>query len=305
MDPTLRAILLDWNWDPLILVGLAVTAGLYYIGYRRGALARTEGSQGQHPRLQWRAGHAWLFYGGLGTIFIALISPLDPLGLTLFTAHMLQHILLMMFAPPLLLLGMPVGPILHTIPRDTRRTIVRTLATRRLRRVTDWLTSPVGAAVIFNIILWGWHIPTVYDAALEHPGLHVLEHITMMVAGVLFWWPVVEPLPVWKRSQGLRRIAYPVVASIPGGALGVWISQVGTTPLYTFYMHTPRFWGISPTDDQQMGGSLMLALDEMVVFAAAALLFFRFLAEIERRQERVEALAARRVDGEPATPAEL
>ena len=301
--------MVSWSngiWDPLLLVGLAVTAGLYYAGYRRAALLRSPEGGALNPQLQWRAGHAWLFYSGVGTIFVALISPLDPLGLQLFTAHMLQHIMLMMVAPPLLLLGLPLAPILHTAPRDTRRTVIHVLATKHgLRRVAGWLTSPVGAAIVFNVMLWGWHIPGVYDAALAHPGLHVLEHLSMIGAGIVFWWPIVEPLPVWKRSQGLWRIAYPVVASIPGGALGVWISQVGATPLYTFYLQAPRFWGISPTDDQQMGGALMLAIDEMMVFAAAALLFFHFLAEIERRQERAEALEARRADGEPMTPAGL
>ncbi len=301
MDGTLRAILLSWNWDPLILVGLLVTGLLYSWAYWL-SLRQPR----RHARVYWAPRHAALFYGGLATIFVALISPIDPLGELVFWGHMTQHILLIMIAPPLLLLGVPLGPALHVIPISTRRPLVRYLAgSGPLRRIARLLTSPLGAFVIFNVTLWTWHIPSVYDAALRHAPLHALEHLSMLVAGVLFWWPIVEPVPVWKPGQGFWRVAYPVLASIPTGIMGVWITEAGSTPLYPFYAAMPRLWGVSVTDDQQLGGTIMLTTDEFIVFVACAVLFFRFMAEAERRQTLAETLAAHRPEVAGETPTDL
>ncbi|GAC1434564.1 MAG: cytochrome c oxidase assembly protein [Chloroflexota bacterium] len=295
MDATLRDILSTWNLDPLLIVGIAVPALLYGAGFRQ-----ARHTMGRHPRVRWQTRHAWLFYGGLGTIALALVSPIDPLGLRVFWGHMLQHILLIMVAPPLLLLGLPLGPVLHAVPPEFRRPLVRSLAANRpLRGVSAWLIRPGGAFVIFNVVLWAWHIPAVYDGALTHPALHVLEHLTMLGIGVLFWWPIVEPTRVWTLASGLMRVAYPVVASIPGGFLGVWISEPGATPLYAYYLHTSHPWGLSPGDDQQIGGALMLWVDEAIVFVAGAFLFFRYMAAVERRQALDETLQARRAAGDP------
>jgi cytochrome c oxidase assembly factor CtaG len=296
VDPTLRDILLAWTWDPLILVGLAVIAAVYGIGFWHAVH-----EPARHPRVRWRGRHAWLFYGGLGVIFLALISSIDALGARVFWGHMVQHILLLTVAPPLLLLGTPLGPVLHAVPRNTRRSLVHALAANgRLRHTAGWLTRPMGAFVVFNVVLWVWHVPTLYDAALTHSALHAMEHLTMLGAGILFWWPIVEPAPVWKPSQGLWRVAYPVLAAIPGGILGVWLSEAGASPLYTYYLHTSQLFGFSATEDQQLGGALMLGVDEPIVFAACAVLFFRYLAEVERRQSLAEMLAARGADADGA-----
>ena len=227
--------------------------------------------------------HAAAFAACVAVLLAALVSPLDSLGERyLFSAHMAQHILLGDLAPLLLLLSLS-------------RVIMRP-ATRRLTNVErrlGVLASPAALIALWLVLIYFWHIPTLYDAALRHPLLHALEHLSFFCAGTAVWWPLVQPVPMRRRLTGLAPFRYIFAAKIGLAALGIYLTW-STTVAYTYYLHVPRVWGISAIDDQRVGGALMLVEQSIVLLTALAILFVRMLAqseEEERRRERLEDAA--------------
>jgi putative membrane protein len=250
--------LLDWSLEPTVLGGLALLGGAY-VALAAGAPTAPRG----------QATPVW--YGlGLATLFVALQSPIDVGGdRYLFSLHMLQHVLLAMVAPPLLLLG---------------------LAGLHLRRVAPagWgiLVHPWLAAILFNTVLLVWHVPPLYDATLRNEPLHVLEHLTFFVTGLLFWWPLIPAV----RAAGatamspLAKIAYLVFTGIPPTILGL-LFAVAPRAYYPFYLTAPRLWGLTPVEDQQIAGLVMFGLGGMIYVAAIAVLFVQFAKEAETENE--------------------
>jgi putative membrane protein len=220
-----------------------------------------------------------LFVAGLGTVMVALLSPIDRGGdRYLFSLHMLQHLLLMMVAPPLLLLGF-CG--------------VRRPVRRRPRLLAVWraLTKPWAALVVFNAVMLLWHIPALYDTTLTIEPVHIAEHLTFIAVGVVFWWPLIDPMRSAEpnRVTPLTKIAMLVVSGIPPTVLGL-IFALSRTPFYEFYVRAPRLWGLSPLADQQIGGVAMLGLGNIVYFVAIVIIFVRLLSDAER-DEREAARA--------------
>jgi len=245
---------------------------------RRFRTARAEaGGRGAGP-LQAAA-----FAGCLLLLIIALVSPLDALGEQyLFSAHMAQHILLGDLAPLLLLLSLS-------------RVIMRP-ATRRLtsfeRRIGP-LASPAALIAVWLVLIYVWHIPALYDAALRHPLLHALEHLSFFCAGAAVWWPLVQPVPMRRRLTGLAPFRYIFAAKIGLAALGIYLTW-STTVVYDYYSQVPRIWSLSAVEDQNVGGALMLVEQSIVLLTALVILFVRMLdqsEEEERRRERLEDAA--------------
>jgi len=251
-----------------VLVGVLALALLYLRGW---TLARADG--GPHrPGF----GRLALFAGGLAAIVIALVSPVDVLGEQLMVMHMLQHILLLDIAPILLILG---------LSKVLLRPVTRRLQT--LDRRAGYLAHPATAVLAYCALMWLWHIPAMYDAALRHPTLHALEHICFAAAGTLYWWHLLSPIRGRMRLGGMGPVSYMLTTKLLVGMLGL-VLAFAPTAIYAFYAHHPHYWGLSPREDQNMAG-LLMALEQSIVMGIALVwLFVRMLAESEREAERAE-----------------
>jgi putative membrane protein len=192
------------------------------------------------------------FAGGLFVLLIALQSPIDVGGdRYLFSLHMLQHILLAMVVPPLLLLGLP-----H-----------EWLSAERFR------VSAFFANITFNLVLAVWHLPFLYEATLLNELIHVLEHLTFLAAGVLFWWPIIAPAGT-RAMTTIGKIAYLALAGVPPTILGLAFI-LSPTVLYPFYAAAPRVTPLSPLADQVLAGLVMFGLGNLIYFGAISIIFFR------------------------------
>lgn len=223
--------------------------------------------------------HALAFAMAMAVFAVALLPPVDRLAERLFTMHMAQHLLLADLGPLLLLLGLT-------------RLILRPL-TRRLKaleRALGPLAQPLTGLLLWLAILYLWHIPALYDAALASPALHALEHLSFVVAGVAFWWPLIQPIPMRRRLTGTQPLAYIATAKFGLGLLGVYLAFIPQA-VYSHYVDLQPIWGLSPLEDQSIGGTLMMIEQSLVLATAFAIFFVKMLAGSERRQLRREGAA--------------
>ena len=267
---------LSWRLDPAVLLPVALYAAVYL---RRFAAARVEAG-GRGAGLP----QALAFGGAMVVLLIAVASPLDALGERyLFSAHMVQHVLLGDIAPLLVLLG---------LSRVIMRPATRRLA--RLERALGRLAHPASAIAVWLGLIYLWHVPALYDAAIEHPALHALEHASFFTAGLALWWPLVQPVPMRRRLRGLGSLAYIAVAKAGLAALGLYLVW-SSTVAYPFYESVPRISGLSAIEDQNVGGAIMMVEQSIVLVICFFALFVRMLTqseEDERRRERLEDAAA-------------
>ena len=269
---------IHWLSDPLVLVPLAVLVVIYVRRFRTvrreaGGAARGAG-----------APQAMAFAGGVLALLLALASPLDGLGEDyLFSAHMLQHVLIGDVAPVLLLLS---------LSRVLLRPVTRRLMS--VERALGPFASPVTGLVLWLGLMYLWHIPSLYDAAIEHPLVHALEHASFFTAGVAVWWPLIQPVPMRRRLSGLWTLAYIGAAKFGLAALGLYLTWSGSVA-YDHYTHVPRIWGLDPLEDQNAGGAIMMVEQSVTFVIALVALFAGMLAQSEadeRRRERLEDAAA-------------
>ena len=258
-----------------MLVPLTLFAGIYVwrFAQARKEVGASASARGVGP-LQ-----ALAFGGGMLALLVALVSPLDGLGDEyLFSAHMVQHVLIGDVAPLLILLGLS-------------RVIMRP-ATRRLtslERRLGPLASPATGIAMWLVLMYLWHIPALYDAAAEHPLLHLLEHVSFFAAGVALWWPLVEPVPMRRGLTGMQPIAY--IALCKGGlaALGLFLAW-SSIAHYPWYEHTPRIWGLSPVEDQNVAGVIMMVEQSLTLAMVLVWQFVRMLTRSEQEELRRERL---------------
>ena len=249
-----------WDVHPSVAVGLVLLGGLYVL---LGGLAA--------PRRRVAA-----FAGSLCVLLGALNGPLHELSdRYLFSAHMGQHLVLTLLFPPLFLYGLPAG----VVRRVIRPGWLRALAARLVR--------PVPAATIFTVPVVLWHLPVFYEAAMRHHGLHVVQHLVFLVTSVVMWWPVLSPLPELPRASYPGQLLYLFLLGIPMSVVGALIT-LAAAPLYPFYVAAPRVWGLSPLDDQQIGGLMMWVPGGLVFWVVMTVVWFRWSAreeqgEVERR----------------------
>ncbi len=223
----------------------------------------------------WRVGS---FGAALVALGLALYSPLDGLGAFLLVAHMAQHLLLAMVVPPLLLLGAPPAVILRGLPRPVVRQVVAPLfADRRLRALGSGLVHPVTGLVALIASSWLWHLPALYQRALADPQWHAAEHASFLAAGLLFWWPVVEPPPFHPRWPRWAMIPYLLIADLQNTALAAFF-VFGERVLYPHYGRMPRAWGLDALDDQASAGALMWVVGSVAFLVPVALIVGRLLA---------------------------
>lgn len=263
-----------WSWRLEILVPVVMVGSALTIGWWR--LSRCSADRLPPWRLT-------LALGGLASIALALLSPLDRLAHALFLAHMSQHMLLMMVAPPLLLLADPLPELLWALPRSARLQVGNLLSPGApIRSAIQLLTWMPVAWLTYAFTLWLWHLPAAYDAAVRYSLLHDLEHLTFFWAGVLFWWPVINPAPhVRGHIQYGLRIVYLVLGAFQKAVLGLLLT-LSPRVLYRSYAVAPQLWGLIPLEDQAWGGFIMWGLGGAIDMLAVLVLLFKFFSVEER-----------------------
>src|SRR5262245_26707441 len=238
----------SWTANPWVAGPLALTAGIYLRGWLR--------LRARVPQ-RFGAGHLAAFFGGLTAIVVALESPLHALGAQLLQAHMVQHLLLMMIAPPLLWLGAPLQPLLQGLPRGFLRTWVGPLiAWRSLAHICQWLVYPPVAWVVFVGSTWAWHTPALYERALTSEVWHHAQHICFLTTALAFWWPVLHPWPSRPIVPPWAIILYLILADLQNTVLSAWL-VFAERLIYPSYSAVPRLWGISALNDQAAAGAIM------------------------------------------------
>ncbi|MGE3911022.1 MAG: cytochrome c oxidase assembly protein [Chloroflexota bacterium] len=261
LPPAPHDLLTAWAWEPAILLPLIVAGWLYARGVR--ALWRRAGPGRGISR--WRA---WACGGGLLTLSVALVSPVDALGSALLVGHMLQHTMLMLVAAPLLALGRPHTSFLWALRRPQRQRIGGWWR-RRSVMPAGWqlLTHPVTAWTLHAGAIWLWHLPGPYQAALSSEPLHALEHASFLGTAVLFWW-VLPGFSAHPRLNPASGILYLFTFTLQGGILGALMTFTGAA-WYPVYAATAPAWGLTPLEDQQLAGLLMWIPSGLVYVIAA------------------------------------
>jgi cytochrome c oxidase assembly factor CtaG len=266
--------LTQWNWEPSIVIGMVLVVGFYL--YAVGPLRRR-----YHLAESVKRGQVFSFLLGVSIMFLALVSPLDELGDSyLFSAHMVQHLCLTIVVPPLLLLGTP-GWLVEPLLRKAM-----------IFRIARVLTFPVVAFFLYTIDFWLWHAPPLYNATLVNQGIHIFEHVTFIVFGVIYWWPVFSPSTLLPRLSMGGQVLYLFLSGMPTVALGAGLTFL--PPLYAPYLAAPRIWGLTAATDQQLGGLIMWIPGNIFYIAIASILFINWMQGQEAKQREQEALADQR-----------
>ena len=263
------AAISSWSVPPWTTVLLLLTGLIYARGWRR--LARLRPTH--FPR--WRL---VCFGSGLAILWAAVASPLDAFAGLLLSAHMVQHMLLMAVAPPLVLLGAPALPLLKGLPRPVAREALGPfLAWPFLKRLGEALTHPVAGLCAMTLSLWAWHVPAAFELALRSPGWHELEHASFFGAALLFWWPVVLPWPSRRQWPAWSTPLYLLAGDIANTALAA-ILTFSDRVLYPTYEAVPRIFGLSALADQTLSGVIMWVPGSLIFLGPAVFFAARLLA---------------------------
>jgi putative membrane protein len=259
------------SWTVPIPFTLAVlfTAIFYLRGWRHLRLASA------HAIPAWRAAS---FLVGMFSIWLAVGSPLALLDEQLLTAHMVQHLLLMTIAPALILTGAPGMPMLHGLPQPFVQSalgpVFRWPPVQSVGRV---LSQPAVCWLAAAAALVGWHVPQAFNLALQSEGWHIVEHSSFLLAGFLFWWPVIQPwpsVPVWPRWSILL---YLFAATLPCDILSAYLTFCDRV-IYPAYLSAPGLFGLSALEDQECAGALMWTCITIIFLVPAARLTLQLLA---------------------------
>ena len=262
----------SWTLEPGAIALTLVLGGAYL--HRWIEVRRKNGPRGASA---WRLTS---FALGLLLILVALVSPVDRLAEQILAMHMVQHVILLDFAPILLILGLT-------------KTILRPI-TRRMAPVehaAGLLGHPVVAVVFYIAAMWVWHVPALYDAAAQHASIHVVEHVCFASAGVLYWWHLIGPVRSRLRTGGMQPIAYMLSSKLFLGILGI-VLTFSPEAIYAFYTDQPDYWGLTPGEDQAVAGLIMALEQSIIMGVVLAWLFARMLAESEREEQRAERYAS-------------
>jgi cytochrome c oxidase assembly factor CtaG len=213
---------------------------------------------------------AFAFYGGIATIVIALDTPIDAYADRLFWVHMVQHVLLLTVAPPLLVLGRAWPRLWMPLPVAVRRAAAKVFV------VGAPLAWPPAALVLMSATLGVWHVPSLYDATLRTEAVHQFEHLTFVFTAILFWAPVLGAPPLRTRLDGAQRCLYLVLAMVPGWILAI-VLAFARSPLYSYESLGRRPGGISALGDQQLAAGIMWVPGSLVYLIAACWAFYAWL----------------------------
>ena len=219
---------------------------------------------------------------------VALISPLHAVGEQFFSVHMVQHLLLSLVAPPLLLLSSSMPVLLWALPSSDRATVGRLIGQPGpIRSALKWVTHPMVAWCLFVGAQWVWHQPVAYSWALENRWAHYLEHISFFLTAIVFWWPVIGAPPLPSPLSYPTRLGYAFLAWLPNSLLGAGIS-LSRGPLYSYYVDAAANTGVDPLLDQQLAGLIMWVPGDVLFAAILMLLFVAFMRHEEQQEARID-----------------
>jgi cytochrome c oxidase assembly factor CtaG len=267
-----------WSFEPLVIFSLLLSAAAFAVGVNRLWHAS--------PKCQAiKSWEALCFVGGWLALFVALVSPLHAWGQVLFSAHMTQHEILMLVAAPLLVLSRPLVPILWALPLKWSRRFGDTSKIAWIKSSWRVLTVPLVAWAVHAIALWTWHIPFLFEAVLHNEWVHTAQHLSFLVSALLFWWSLIHG------HQGVMgygaAVLYLFTTSVHSGILGALITFAGSA-WYPSYVGLTTCWGLSPLEDQQLGGLIMWIPAGLVYVMAGLALLVGWLRESESRVEKQE-----------------
>ncbi|HYH93293.1 MAG TPA: cytochrome c oxidase assembly protein [Candidatus Saccharimonadales bacterium] len=280
VPPTAATLLLGWTFEPLPTLGLAVAAGWWWWAVRRVDAA--------HPGNPVPRSRSVAFGLGLLAIAFALLSGIERYDTTLFSVHMVQHVLLVLVAAPLLALAAPVVLVLRVASPGTRRRWILPVLHSRVMRV---LAFPVVAWIVFAGVMWVAHFSPLFDAALEDPVVHDLEHALFLGAALLFWWPAVARDPAPWRMAHPARIGYTFLQMAQNTFLAVVILGA-TTVLYPHYATVTRSWGPTPLEDQQLAAGIMWIAGDLIFLTAILGIVWSWMRADARESAREDRRAA-------------
>ncbi len=242
---------------PSTAIGIAVLGALYAW---RARTAPATAPRAASPSLAQRLS----FYGALAVLFFTLNGPVHDLSDTyLFSAHMVQHLVLTLVVPPMLIGGTPgwmLRPLLR--PRWSRALALRAL-------------SPIGCFVLFNAVLAAWHLPPLYNLALAEHDVHITQHLLFIAASVVMWWPLLSPLPELPRLSYPGQMLYCFLMTIPMSIIAIYITMADRL-LYPAYAIAPRVWGLTPMEDQHYGGLIMWIPGGLFFYGVMTVVFIRW-----------------------------
>jgi len=269
MNSVTQVILQSWSAPVGVDASLCVVALLYARGWHRLRIVANR----QFPA--WRLA---AFFAGVVTVWIAIGSRLEALDDVSLTVHMMQHLLLAAIAPPLILLGAPELPLLRGLPQSLGRGVVSPfLRLPFTRRFAHLVSNPAICLLVATLALIGWHIPAVFELALRLDWLHKLEHASFLGAGLMFWWPVVQPWPSTPRWPEWAMPLYLFAATLPCDALSAFLTFCERV-VYPSYISAPRVFTLSPLEDQERAAALMWVAVTVIFLIPAVLVTLKILS---------------------------
>lgn len=270
---------MPWTWqvEPVVCILLLVLGATYLVGLVR------QSREARLPKgVLWRA---LSFATGIALLGLALLSPLDAWGDQLFAAHMAQHLILMMVAPPLLILGRPIIVAVWALPRGTRHTVgAWWLRGGAVRQVFNVVSTPVSAWVLASAALWFWHLRKPYALAFTDPVAHALEHLSFFLTAILFWRVV-----IYGQHSGRIAVGATMILVVTYGAQSAMLGAIlifAPVVLYGVHAVAPAWSPLTPLADQQLAGVLMWSVTWLVDLLALCLLFIAWLASSDRKTRR-------------------
>lgn len=269
MTQEAQAALQPWSAPIGVDVSLCLAAAVYANGWNRFRIVFA------HHFPLWRLG---AFFAGLALVWVAIGSPLEAWDDTSLTVHMMQHLLLSVVAPPLILLASPALPLLRGLPQSMTHNVVSpVLRLPFVKRFDRQIANPAICWLLATIALIAWHIPSIFELALRLDWLHKLEHASFFGAGLMFWWPVIQPWPSTPKWPRWAIPLYLFTATLPCDALSGFLTFCDRV-VYRSYFFSPRLFGLSPLEDQQCAAALMWVSVTLIFLVPAVLVTLRILS---------------------------
>jgi putative membrane protein len=281
--PSFGEIMTWWSWKPAVAGLLAASVALYGVGLAR--LWRSAGAG--HGVRRWSVA---AFAAGTATLVIALLSPIDALSAARFSVHMSQHELLMVVAAPLIVLGKPLFVALWALPTPARAALSRAIGSAAFKRIWRVVTAPLVVLVVHALVLWIWHVPALFSAALDDETVHGVQHAMFFVAAALFWWGLVHGR--YGRAGYGVSVLYVFATALHTSILGALLSVAGRL-WYPSYATRGAALGVDPLEDQQLAGLIMWVPAGVILLVVGLALFAAWVGESERRALRGMGLPRR------------
>jgi cytochrome c oxidase assembly factor CtaG len=291
----------NWSYDPFLIVVAAIVV-LHELGLRN--LRR----RSRPARTAERRRKSFLFYGGLVVLLIAVVSPIDYWADDYFFVHMIEHILIMFFAPILIVAGAPWLPLVHGLPVTVRRKVGRAVLlgawARPLRAIGRFLSKGIVAVVFFNIVMVIWHVPVLFDAAENNQDIHIwLMHSSFFVAGVFFWLQIIPSYPIKPKLTSLGQIGAILSTNVVMIIMAMSLSILTSSSWYSVYDHLPGI-RLPAFADQQIGAAILWVCGDFWAYPALVVLINRAIREegsagavVDRLLRRRATLAMRETPG--------